>query len=277
MVYVPRKIQRVHGEQFKRIDSSVSNLFSESQVSRSIISLTKMAGFSLRQMLLQTLLNTLLFSSLGLARPQPKAAWIRGARSRLAKSSHLNSKRYVDGSACTNAGPADFRAPKHNVWSGLTNREAADVTKWLFAQKDLNLTVAEKATEWDNSVLLVELMIPNKTEVLLYIDGQGSPPVRWAHVSLDLRASLEPTYTDILVGPLPVDNLTTTWQPLEYPYTRKTGGSIRNLDADQESLYAWLYSVSATISDITLDLWGGTALGKRNDTLDIWGIALCDL
>jgi primary-amine oxidase len=60
--------------------------------------------------------------------------------------------------------------------------------------------------------------------------------------------------------------------PLEYPYTRKTGGSIRNLDADSDSHYELFYKISSSISDITLDLWNGTALGKKNDTLSIWGI-----
>jgi primary-amine oxidase len=52
-----------------------------------------------------------------------------------------------------------------------------------------------------------------------------------------------------------VQNGSTSWQPLEYPYTRKTGGSIRNLDADDETHQAWIYNISATISDITMDLW----------------------
>lgn len=112
----------------------------------------------------EALLAILLFTSLCEARPRPKAAWVRGARSRLAKSSNINKtvKRYVNGSACHEAAPEDFRAPHYNVWSGVTNKEAADVTKWLFAQKELNLTVSENATEWSNSILLVELMIPNK-------------------------------------------------------------------------------------------------------------------
>ena len=61
---------------------------------------------------------------------------------------------------------------------------------------------------------------------------------------------------------------------MEYPYTRKTQGRVRNLDADgDETLYSeWIYKISASISDITLDLWGGTALGLENDTLDIFGI-----
>ena len=199
---------------------------------------------------------------------------MRGARSRLAKNSKWNVKRqYQNGSACIETSPSDFKAPKSNIWSGLTDVEAAGVTQWLFGQADLNLTITDDAGEWDNSVLLVELMVPNKTDVLPYIDGSAAAPARYAHVVLDLRATINPTYTDILVGPLPAQNGTTTWEPLEYPYTRKTGGSIRNLDADSDTLYTdWVLPISASISDITLDLWGGTAFGLDNDTLDIWGI-----
>jgi primary-amine oxidase len=217
-------------------------------------------------------LSTALFALPGLAAPKPKAAWIRGARQRLAKSSKWNSKRSVNGSACVETASANFSSPKANIWSGLTDYEAASVTAWLFQQSELNLTRSEDAGAWDNSILLMELMIPNKTDALSYIDGNASAPTRYAHVSLDLRASENPTYTDILVGPLPVQNGSTTWQPLEYPYTRKTGGSIRNLDADSDQHDAWLHKVGASISDITLDLWGGTATGADNDTLDIWGI-----
>lgn len=115
-------------------------------------------------------------------------------------------------------------------------------------------------------------MHPNKTDVLQYLDNGGVAPQRFAHVVLDHRASTDPYYGDILVGPLPVDN-STTWEALEYPYTRKTQGRVRNLDADDTKLYSdWLYVVSASIMDITLDLWNGTSLGLDNDTMDIFGI-----
>lgn len=115
-------------------------------------------------------------------------------------------------------------------------------------------------------------MRPNKTDVLNYIDHKGAAPPVYAHVVIDHRASVEPYYGDLLVGPLPVKNGTTKWEPLEYPYTRKTQGHVRNLDADDTLQQSWLYNLSASISDITLDLWNGTALGLDNDTLDIWGI-----
>lgn len=114
-------------------------------------------------------------------------------------------------------------------------------------------------------------MRPNKSDVLQYLDRDHPPPTRYAHVVLDVRATLDPYYAEILVGPLPVtDQSATTWVPLEYPYTRKTQGRIRNLDADHDTIHSeWLYKISASIADITLDLFNGTALGLDNDTIRI--------
>ena len=113
------------------------------------------------------------------------------------------------------------------------------------------------------SSLLVELMQPNKTDVLPYLAGQGPAPDRYAHVLLDNRATVNPTYQDILVGPLPINNKTTKWQPLTYPFTKKSGGKIRNLDADGDvTLYEnWLFPISNEIADIQRELWNGTCLG----------------
>jgi primary-amine oxidase len=116
-------------------------------------------------------------------------------------------------------------------------------------------------------------MYPNKTDVLQYLDRNGKAPTTYAHVVIDHRSSIDPYYADILVGPLPVRNGTTKWEPLEYPYTRKTHGRVRNLEADASALGQWLFNISASISDITLELWNGTALGLKNDTISFGGIS----
>jgi primary-amine oxidase len=54
--------------------------------------------------------------------------------------------------ACAEALATPIKAPKPNIWGQLTGDEAASVIAWLFAQKELNLTVSENATSWDNSV-----------------------------------------------------------------------------------------------------------------------------
>jgi primary-amine oxidase len=121
--------------------------------------------------------------------------------------------------------------------------------------------------------LLVELQRPNKTDVVAYLGGSGPAPHRYAHVVLNVRATEEPYYADILVGPLPIVANVTTWSPLDYYHTRKTEGRVRNLGANDDMLHEkLLYPTSASIKDITLELWGGTALGHDNDTVTIWGV-----
>jgi primary-amine oxidase len=116
-------------------------------------------------------------------------------------------------------------------------------------------------------------MIPNKTDALMYVDGSSSPPDRYAHVVLDNRATEDAHYQDILVGPLPVIVGTTAWSPLQYTFTRKTKGKVRNLDADADTLYdEWLNPIGASVADITMDLWGGAAAGLDNDTIEMWGV-----
>lgn len=202
--------------------------------------------------------------------PDPKANWVRKARGR--KNFSRDPYAHTGATACVDSNATKITAPYKNVWDELDDTEAAAVVQWLFRQPELNLTVSDQAGNWDNAILLVELMRPNKTDVLNYIDHKGAAPPVYAHVVIDHRASVEPYYGDLLVGPLPVKNGTTKWEPLEYPYTRKTQGHVRNLDADDTLQQSWLYNLSASISDITLDLWNGTALGLDNDTLDIWGI-----
>ncbi|KAK8234385.1 membrane copper amine oxidase [Phyllosticta capitalensis] len=209
------------------------------------------------------------------ARPSPKSSskWMKDSRARGGLGgARKNPIRLRDtGASCSAPVAQSIVAPKSNVWAGLTDAEAASVISWLFSQKDLNLTTTDDAGEWDNTVTLVELMIPNKTDSLAYLDGNATAPARYAHVQLDHRATEEPYFQDILVGPLPIKNGTTRYEPLTYPYTRKTDGRVRNLEADSDSLSDWKHNVSASIADITLELFNGTATGLDNDTIDVWG------
>jgi len=228
----------------------------------------------------------LLLSSLApgvLAAPSPKSDWVRkgpgGSGGYFKKKVHDHIKRAIDGGkraaelpSCAETTTTTITAPKENPWAPLTNEETAAVVKWLFDQAELNLTVTANATSWENSIVLVESMFPNKTDAVSYLDGNGPAPTKYAHVLLNNRATVDAHYADILVGPLPIDN-TTFWSPLDFYMTKESSGTVRNLDADNDALYnEWIYPISASIADITLDLWNGTTMGLDNDTLSIWGI-----
>jgi primary-amine oxidase len=92
-----------------------------------------------------------------LASPQPKSSWVRNGRGRKAMADMINGKAKakrlnMPRTTCPEVAATEVTAPKTNVWGGLTDVEAASVASWLFAQSDLNLTVSENATEWDNTV-----------------------------------------------------------------------------------------------------------------------------
>ncbi|KXT16514.1 hypothetical protein AC579_1331 [Pseudocercospora musae] len=140
----------------------------------------------------------------------------------------------------------------------LTNDEAASVNNWLCHQADLNLTISDEAGEWHNTVLLVELQPLNKTLALAYIDGGGPESHRYAHVVLDCRATTQATYSNIL--------------PLKFDLTRKTGGTVRNLDASSYTQSAWIHNITGSISDITMSLWKGFANGFDAGNPDVCGI-----
>ncbi|KAK8084653.1 Primary amine oxidase lung isozyme [Apiospora hydei] len=173
---------------------------------------------------------------------------------------------------CSSVAPG-VTAPKENVWAPISSSDTAAVIEWLVQQPELKLTVPTVNGingTWQNSVILVEAMMPNKTDVLPYLDGSAPAPERYAHVLLSNRASETPTYEDILVGPLPLDNATAKYFPLEFPFTRKTEGKVRNLDADGPVVQEkWLHPIGRSIEDIAMDLWGGTLSGYANDTMRI--------
>ncbi|WWC90478.1 uncharacterized protein L201_005414 [Kwoniella dendrophila CBS 6074] len=121
-------------------------------------------------------------------------------------------------------------APKDNIWNSLSNDEAADVIAFLHSKNDLNLTAQEDAGSWDNTIMVVDLLPPNKTDALNYFDGDGDKPERWAIASLLFGATEEPYAQDWVVGPIP-----TTENSTYYPYTFGTHAheaKIRSYDMD---------------------------------------------
>lgn len=51
----------------------------------------------------------------------------------------------------------------------------------------------------DNSILLVEVLQPNKSDVLSYLNGSSGPPPRWARAVITQGASAEPHIANYMV------------------------------------------------------------------------------
>lgn len=115
-------------------------------------------------------------------------------------------------------------------------------------------------------------MQPNKTDVLAYTDGTAKAPTRYAHAVLSFRATEEAYVQNFIVGPLPVKKGITKAEPLDFPYNGVNGGKIRNYLVDGGLKYEFLTNLTASIEDITLDLFNITITGKEEDNGFMLGV-----
>ncbi|RFU26755.1 hypothetical protein B7463_g9580, partial [Scytalidium lignicola] len=149
----------------------------------------------------------------------------------------------------------DFHAPKKNVWADLSKEEAEDVFQFLFKKTDLNLTDASIATSHDNTVMFIESLQPNKTDVLQYLNGTADLPPRWAQVVVSQGATKDARIMNYMVGPLPVSPSTEIRQ-LNYCYN--AGRSyVPSLLPGLADLEIWMITIASQYSDITRVLLGG--------------------
>ena len=70
-----------------------------------------------------------------------------GESSKFGKRSPINRRQAGPPASCGSGNLLTTKAPKSNIFAGLTNDEAAAVTSFLHGQSSLNLTAAANATE----------------------------------------------------------------------------------------------------------------------------------
>ena len=109
---------------------------------------------------------------------------------------------------------------------------------------------------WDNVILLVELLQPNKSDALAYLDSNGTAPARYARARIAFGAREDAYVQEFQVGPLPVKNGTTSVQPLKGIFTNGSG-RFNAYNIDQTALVAFYAQLGQQISDITQLLFGG--------------------
>ncbi|KFA70945.1 hypothetical protein S40288_10237, partial [Stachybotrys chartarum IBT 40288] len=178
---------------------------------------------------------------------------------------------HCSGACDANANAFSIEAPHDNIWDGLTHEEIVGLLEWLHQpEQGLNLTVTKEAGAWDNTIGIIELLYPNKTDALAYLDDDGPLPARYARVGVFFGATEEPYIQAFVVGPLPVSEETTIVF-LDHIYT-KGSGQVPNYDADYLAAYDYKVAVAASIADITQDLLGVTVTGAENDTAIISGL-----
>jgi primary-amine oxidase len=191
-------------------------------------------------------------------------AFLGGALARPGPASRPHSlKRYTDQkvstSGCTSGKDIRVEAPRKNIFQSLTDEEYVDVTAYLHEQKELNLTAVVNSTSWDNVIVSLDILNPNKTDALAYLEGHGLAPVRYARATLQFNSQLQPYIQEYMVGPLPVKQESTRHEELNYMFTSGRG-RINVYNADSEAIAAFNLQVGAEIQNITKRLLNGVSV-----------------
>ncbi|KAG9019179.1 hypothetical protein FRB90_005515 [Tulasnella sp. 427] len=186
-------------------------------------------------------------------------------------------------SSCPADNPLNIKAPHANVWKPLSEEETLGVQEWLYRQKELNLTQFAKAGLSDNSIWLIELITPNKTSVLPYIDSSASKrasvskPARYARAVLFNGGYSTPHVKELQVGPLPISSKT-KGTPFSYIYQNSTVSGVQGdgvfpfnsrttYSIESAALHAFVVSFMTKIKDATNDLIGGSYTGSDADKI----------
>lgn len=147
-----------------------------------------------------------------------------------------------------------FKA-RENIWKDLSDDEVTDVVQFLHSSSaGLNLTHPPASPSWDNRIMIVEALRPNKTDALGYLDRDGHKPKRFAQATINHATSEEAEIREYMIGPLPLSPETKI-EPLSFIYNSGRS-STKTTDSNPEGLIAWGHEVCAAIEDITLDLLG---------------------
>jgi primary-amine oxidase len=142
----------------------------------------------------QSLGTALYFFAVAAAIPGPKRTW----------DHHSSSKRLAPRQATCKA-PVDVHttAKIATPFKSFSDLEVEALTTWLFApERGLNLTNASSPdlSISDNYLYHIEPLLPNKTDVLSYLDANGPAPPTYARVVVNEGGKAEPDATEYYVS-----------------------------------------------------------------------------
>ncbi|PVH72022.1 DUF1965-domain-containing protein [Cadophora sp. DSE1049] len=144
------------------------------------------------------------------------------------------------------------KAPRKNIWATLTDQELTDAVDFLYKFKELNLT--KTSGSWANTIESVDLLHPNKTDVLPYLADTKPAPARDARAMLMFRSAMEPYMQEWMVGPLPISNQTKA-QPLTSLSTRKSDNKLRVYNPDFGAAAKFDENITSLAANAIKTLW----------------------
>lgn len=159
-----------------------------------------------------------------------------------------------DGTTCPQGGNRDITAPKENIWTSISFNDRAELTNYINKWADQNvLRMAGSAVTLE----YIDLIYPNKSDALSYLQDDGPLPPRYASFNL-FFAEDRNSYTrqKFSIGPLPLSANTTTIHPMDWDATSSTGGKAVQQTAYGLNATDLLRSIAPDMRDIIEDLVG---------------------
>ncbi|KAJ6512626.1 amine oxidase catalytic domain-containing protein, partial [Mycena sanguinolenta] len=180
---------------------------------------------------------------------------------------------------CADTSPIPTTAPRHNVWRNFDVEEAAAIREWLWAYQDsaglgFNFTIGTAATDFDNSIALIENFPPSKADVLGYFDRDEDSPQRFAQIVLALGAASPPSFENYLLGPLPevisklsLGDTSIELKPLRHIYTQPDiPYTARGCIFNETFTEKFLFDLVDPLYNAIQDLLGGVVHGRKGNT-----------
>ena len=100
----------------------------------------------------------------------------------------------------------------------------------------------------------VNLLYPNKTDVVPFLDSGAKEPARYARATV-VSGTEELYWQEYMVGPLPATNLTTI-QTLTYPFTNsQPGKTVVNAVYSATDGSQFIEKFGMEVEDITKQIW----------------------
>lgn len=141
-----------------------------------------------------------------------------------------------------------------NIWEDLSDEETISIISWLHSpSQHLGLTAVQDATFKDDFIFVTELLRPNKTDAVAFLDASAAPPHRYARVTIKRNSIEQASIDEYVVGPLPISS-STTIRELAFPYNSGRSSTLSYIP-DVTALQDWFQNITDSVEDITSDLF----------------------
>ncbi|XP_031237668.1 amiloride-sensitive amine oxidase [copper-containing]-like [Mastomys coucha] len=143
---------------------------------------------------------------------------------------------------------------KAQVFADLSTQEMEAVHRFLMSRKELELQPAGTQALDKNSVFLIEMLLPQKKDVLEFLNKGTKPPVREARVVIFFSAQEHPNVTEFAVGPLPQPIYMRELSPR--PAKHRSWASRPMSKTEQSLLYHKIKEATTPLKGFFLDTTG---------------------